>query len=91
MSPANHHRLLNAEDERQFLAAMQARGLALAPDKRLVANGDWQPCAVVSKGRAGQGDGRYVLHADGRAPWGFYHNWTDGKDPDHWRATATAI
>jgi phage/plasmid primase-like uncharacterized protein len=82
---ANDSRLLSAEDERQFLAAMHSRDLALEPGKRLVANGEWQSCTVVSKGRAGKNDGRYVLHADGPAPWGFFHNWTDGKEPDHWR------
>ena len=82
---SNNSRLISAEDERQFLAAMQSRGLALESGKRLVANGEWQLCAVVNKGRAGKGDGRYVLHADGAAPWGLYHNWCDGKDPDHWR------
>jgi phage/plasmid primase-like uncharacterized protein len=85
MSSANDSRLLNAEDERQFLAAMHCRDLALESGKRLIANGEWQACTVVSKGRAGKSDGRYVLHAEGPAPWGLYHNWTDGKDPDHWR------
>ena len=74
---------LNAEDERQFLAAMHSRGLALETGN-LIANGEWQSCSVVAKGRAGKGDGR--MYACGRSgAVGVIHNWTDGKDPDHWR------
>jgi putative DNA primase/helicase len=77
-------KVLNKEDERQFLAAMQSRNLALAPGKRLIADGQWHRCDVIDK-PSGKNDGCYVLHLDGPAPWGLYRNWTDGQDLDHWR------
>jgi phage/plasmid primase-like uncharacterized protein len=73
------------EAQRQFLAAMATRNLALAPGKQLVADGQWHRCDATNKPSTGKNDGSYVLHLDGPAPYGFYRNWIDGKDCDYWR------
>jgi putative DNA primase/helicase len=66
-----------------FSLEMATRQLALAPGKQLVADGEWHRCDVTNK-PDGKGDGSYKLCLDGRVPFGFYRNWTDGKGVDYW-------
>jgi phage/plasmid primase-like uncharacterized protein len=67
----------------KFLLEMATRELTLAPGRQLVADGQWHRCNVANKSD-GKGDGSYKLCLDGRVPFGFYRNWTDGKDVDYW-------
>ena len=46
--------------QRQFIEAMRARGLTL-PGGRLIADGRVHRCDVAGNGKAGRGDGSYVL------------------------------
>ena len=70
--------------QRQFIEAMRARGLTL-PGGRLIADGRVHRCDVAGNGKAGRGDGSYVLYLDGRSPAGCFSNWTDGRGVEDWR------
>ena len=68
----------------QFLEAMQTRALTLSQGAQLVGDGQWHRCDAANKPN-GNDDGTYKLYLDGPAPWGLFHNWTDGKGVDAWR------
>src|SRR5262249_53866720 len=67
----------------KFLQEIATRQLVLASGRQLIANGEWQRCDVSNKPH-GKNDGSYLLNLDGRIPFGFYRNWTDGRDVDYW-------
>src|SRR5258708_9020566 len=71
----------------QFVGAMQRRGLV--PPKQIIADGEIHRCDAKSRngrGRAGRGDGSYLLHPDGVIPAGGLENWTAGRGAENWKS-----
>jgi phage/plasmid primase-like uncharacterized protein len=72
--------MLTEDMKAQFLAAMATRGLSLSPGKVLIDDGQWHSCGNGHKSDGGS----YKLLSNGSRPFGFYNNWRDGEDTQHW-------